>query len=227
MNELKFMNEMMKKLIIVALLAVPCAGMAQSEWEVPDAVKQQQKTEQVAKTEKEVKAEKTIDAKYAKGTVPVVDGKVVWKKTIKVDGMDAGQVYERTLAALTELTKQPQQREDSRITAVNQKQHIIAGLYIEEIVFSSSTFSRDATDFRYTIIATCKDGKVELELCRISFDYEKGRETHSTFTAEESITDEVALNRKGTKIYRGYRKFRMRAIDRKDQVFEFLESKIK
>lgn len=209
----------MRKSIILALFAVPCFTMAQSEWVVPDA----QKPENT----KQVVAKKSIDEKYAAGTVPVVDGNVVFEKTIKVPGVSADELYDRVLNAITDITKDDKQLDNSRIGVVNKHDHVIAASLKEDMVFSKGALARDFTEIKYTLIATCHDGSVDLQFMRISYLYDKGRQTEISYKAEELITDKEAINKKGTKFYRPNGKFRKKTIDRKDEVFTFIESKIK
>ena len=64
----------------------------------------------------------------------------------------------------------------------------------------------------------CFDGKAEVSMNRISYDYEVGREKNH-YTAEKWITDEYAVNKKHTKLYPISAKFRRKTIDRKDFIF--------
>lgn len=225
----------MKNILVTILLAMPLAAMAQSEWEVPDAAKPAKEMKPAKEKERGASAPRgaakerrmKIDARYGEGAVPEVEGKVEWQKTIACTGLDADKVYERTLTALTALTKEERQGAKSRISAVNRKQHIIAAYLDEEMVFSNTALAKDYTQFRYTLIAECRDREVTLRLGRISFEYEKGRAGGGVFTAEEWISDSEALNKTKTNFYRLNGKFRKKAIDRKDELFNSLELKIK
>lgn len=225
----------MKHLFIILFIGISASAFAQSEWEVPESAQKnavKQKAEKPKKQKQSVSADAPvlkmkIDAKYAAGAVPVVEGKVEWNKAFTVSGCSADTLYQRTLNILSELVKQPGQSEKSRITAVNKVKRVIVAHCDEEMVFSSSAFARDFTRFRYTIIAECQENSVSFRLCRISYEYEKGRETEATYTAEEWITDEACLNKKGTNLYRLNGKFRKKTVDRKDELFEYLYRGIK
>lgn len=224
----------MRHLIIYMLLMLPTVAMAQSEWEVPDAQKPQQTVRQAKQKKDKQQGEATaprqrkmkIDAQYAAGTVPEVDGKVEWSKTFACPGRSTDDLYERTLAALTAITKEPRQGAKSRISAVNRKQHIIAAYLDEEMVFSAGALAKDYCSFRYTLIAECSEATVTVRLCRMSYEYEKGRPGGGVFTAEEWITDSQALNKSQTNFYRLNGKFRKKTIDRKDELFANLEAAI-
>lgn len=221
------MNFSMKKLFVIFLLTVPTFALAQSEWEIPDAPKSKvehniQNPDSVSGAKK-----KGIDPKYGVGTVPMVDGKVEWTYTVDLPGMAADDIYNRSLEALTALTKLENQSDKSRLTAVNKREHIVAAYIDEEIVFNSSFLSRDFANFRYTFIATAKSGMLELRLCRISYAYEMNRPTGKIYPAEELIPDDVAMNKKHTRLFPMNGKFRRATIERKDEVFCFIENQIK
>lgn len=219
----------MRKLIILAIACLPLGTMAQSEWELPEdtqventksSKKQRKQKEETVSSAKETKQYVSrIDPKYAAGMVPEVDGKVEWNKTITVPGVSADELYSRTLAAMQSLTKDSLQT-DSRIVAVNKGERIIAAKCEEEMVFSSSFISKDFTQFRYTLIANCKDGAVDFRLCRIFYEYKVDKK--EVYTAEEWITDKNAINKKGTKLYPLSGKFRRKTIDRVGEIFNFL-----
>ena len=161
----------MKRLLIIALAVMPLSLMAQSEWELPDDMKakmQESKKEQKESTALSHKNSGSdivrIDPKYAAGTVPEVNGKVEWDKTITASGKSADELYDRALKAIQAMAKDTIQSKDSRIAAVNKSEHIIAAKFDEEMVFSSSFLSKDYTRFRYTLIANCEDGAVNLRL---------------------------------------------------------------
>ncbi len=204
---------------------MPLVAMAQSEWELPEETKTVTQKVNKRKKQKEstvtFKESKThIAPKYAKGAVPEVDGKVEWDTTIIVPGVSSDELYERTLKIMQALTKDSTQSADSRIAAVNKREHIIAAKLDEEMVFSSSFISKDFTQFRYTLIANCKDGAVDFKLCRISYEYRTDKK--EIYTAEEWITDSKAINKKGTRLYPLSGKFRRKTIDRVGEIFNYL-----
>ena len=211
----------MRKIFLALLLAMPLMAEAQSEWEIPanDQSKTAVKQEAKKKT-KHVEAADSADLPYLKGTVPEIDGKVVFTLDRDVPGMSADSIYNRVYAYMEMLTRQPNQHDISRIALVNKSRHIIAARMKEDLVFSSSFLSLDRTVFNYMLIATCTDQHLHLTMDRLSYEYEMDRSTGFSETAEELITDKKAINKKGTKLVRGVAKFRRKTIDRKDDVFE-------
>lgn len=206
------------------MFLIPCLSWAQSEWEIPDFEKKES-TEDIKGTAKR-KAKKGILPKYDIGTVPEINGKVEWVEIFNVPNTDAETLYNRTLEIISLLIEEKQQTERSRISAVNKQEKIIAANMEEEMVFSTSSFAKDFTHFRYSIIAECKDNSVNIKLCRMTYKYDVGRPEEETYTAEELITDKQAINKKGTKMFRLNGKFRIKTIDRIDELFSIFKKRI-
>ena len=141
------------------------------------------------------------DAKYlVENAVPVVDGKVTWKTTINAPGKSAQQIYDILLAQLNKMVKEENQLEE------------------QWLVFKNTALSLDRTVLNFQLIADCSDGKADVQMTRVSYDYELERDpTH--YTAEEWITDKYAVNKKHTKLTKLSAKFRRKTIDRKDFIF--------
>ena len=207
----------MKKLIVLMMLALPMSVIAQNVWEKP-------KEEKVEKAEKVKKPNK--DEKYLRGAVPIVDGDVQWTLDVDVPGKSAQEIYDKMFKTLTDLTKSEGQLEGSAVTLVNKQDHIVVANVREWLLFSSSLLSLDRTKFNYTLIARCSDGHLNMTMNRISYKYDEER-TNQVYKAEEWISDDAAVNKKNTKLYRGSAKFRRKTIDRKDQIFETIRNVLK
>lgn len=207
----------MKKLIVLMMLALPMSAIAQNVWEKP-------KEEKVEKAEEVKKPNK--DEKYLRGAVPIVDGDVQWTLDVDVPGKSAQEIYDKMFKTLTDLTKSEGQLEGSAVTLVNKRDHIVVANVREWLLFSSSLLSLDRTKFNYTLIARCSDGHLNMTMNRISYKYDEER-TNQVYKAEEWISDDAAVNKKNTKLYRGSAKFRRKTIDRKDQIFETIRNVLK
>lgn len=219
----------MKKSIIALLMLAPMAAMAQNTWEVPSA----QQTEQVQKKALFEKKKKTIDKKYLAGAVPVVDGKVTFTLDKDVAGKSADEIYGIVYSFLEKMTQQSNQvqniNDKSRIALINKSEHTIVAKFKEWLVFKNTALALDRTVFSYTIIAKATDGHLNLTLSRISYQYEMDRtDTEGmNVTAEEWITDEEALNKKETGLNRMSAKFRIKTIDRKDNIFDTISNALR
>jgi colicin import membrane protein len=106
------------------------------------------------------------------------------------------------------------------------------------MVFSKKFLYLDQTRFRYQISVTTGDGVVNITVTQLSYLYsEEWEENKPTgkggeiYRAEEWITDEHALNKKGTKVLPQSGKFRRKTIDRIEEIFEnamdMFETKVK
>lgn len=219
----------MKKSIITILLFAPLTMMAQNTWEVPTT----QNTETVKKKALFEKKPKTTDKKYLEGAVPVVDGKVTFTLDKDFAGKSADEIYNKVYTILDNMTKESSQVQElddkSRIAVVNKTEHTIAARYKEWIVFKNSALSLDRTVFSYTIVAKATDGHLNLTLSRISYQYEMERTDAEgiNVVAEDWITDKEALNKKKTGLVKYAAKFRIKTIDRKDEIFKTIEDALR
>ena len=71
------------------------------------------------------------------------------------------------------------------------------------------------------MIAQATDGHLKVTMERIKYAYQINQRDNRGFetTAEEWITDKEALNKRQDKLAKGNGKFRMKTIDRKDNIF--------
>lgn len=205
----------MKKLIVTILALMPLTMWAQDNtWELPE------------QEQEEVKAEKeNPDQKYLLGAVPVVDGKVVFSKTIEAPGKSASQIYGILKQYMEKMTTESNQIHSQLIVADDSK-HELGGSYEEWLVFKKTLLQLDQTRFLYVLEANCSDGKADVTLSRIRYLYDENR-TPQHLKAEEWITDKEAVNKKGTKLLPISGKFRRKTIDRKDFLFNKFETLLK
>lgn len=200
----------MKKIILAAALCMPLSGVAQNTWEMPEASQSTQNP----------------DAKYLAGAVPEVDGKVLFQTTIQAPGKSASQIYDIVENYLKLMTKEPNQTEQSRITVAEPDQHKLVGTFQEWLVFKSTALVLDRTRFYYVLIVDCFDGHAEVSMTNIFYLYDEER-VATTYKAEEWITDKWGLKKNKDKLSRVSGKFRRKTIDRKDYLFNKLESLLK
>lgn len=205
----------MKKLIVTILALMPLTMWAQDNtWELPE------------QEQEEVKAEKeNPDQKYLLGAVPVVDGKVVFNKTIEAPGKSAAQIYGILKQYMEKMTTESNQIHSQLIVADDSK-HELGGSYEEWLVFKKTLLQLDQTRFLYVLEANCSDGKADVTLSRIRYLYDENRNPEH-LKAEDWITDKEAVNKKGTKLLPITGKFRRKTIDRKDFLFNKFETLLK
>lgn len=196
----------MKKILITLLMAMPLMAAAQDNtWERIESAP----------------AESTNpDAKYlAENAVPMIDGRVCWQTTISAPGKSAQQIYDILLAQLNKMVNEENQLlERSKVAIQDQAKHQLGATFHEWLVFKNTALSLDRTVLNFQLIVDCSDGKADVQMTRVSYDYELERDpTH--YTAEEWISDKYAVNKKHTKLLKLSAKFRRKTIDRKDFIF--------
>lgn len=205
----------MKKLIIIALALAPLMLWAQDNtWERPEE-------EQVEV--KEVKPNR--DPKYLQGAVPVVDGMVVFSKTIDAPGKSAAEIFGILQKYMEKMTKEKNQI-NSRIAIADKETGELAAVCEEWLVFKAAALSLDQTRFYYVLQVKCQDGKADVSMSRIRYLYDEYRHPQR-LNAEDWITDKESVNKKNTKLLPISGKFRIKTIDRKDFLFNKFETLLK
>ena len=196
----------MKRILIVLLTLLPLWATAQDNtWE---------------RIEVEPVEKDNPDARYLlPDAVPVIDGKVCWETTIEAPGKSARQIYDILLKQLEKMVAEPNQIENSIVAVKDSVKLELGAVFHEWLVFKSAMFSHDQTQFNYQILVACADGKADVRLTRITYDYDLERKP-AHYLAEEWITDKYCVNKKHTKLYPVSGKFRRKTIDRKDFIFK-------
>ena len=167
------------------------------------------------------------DPKYLLGAVPEVDGVVTFQKTFSVTDKNEQQIYDIMLAYIKNSLIGNAIHDPSlpytRIISEEKVQGNIVARIEEYMVFNKVTFLQlDRTRFRYLLSANVKGNKVSLTITQISYYYNENMEGKNgiPYKAEEWITDKVAVNKKGTKLYPRSGKFRRKTVDRTREIFE-------
>lgn len=205
----------MKKILMFVLALVPVTMCAQDNtWERPEEEEVEAKVQKV-----------NPNAKYLRGAVPEVNGKVVFSKTIEVPGKSAADIFRTIRGYLQKMGREKNQINNQLI--VNDSVNYEVGANFEEwLVFKKTAIVLDQTRFMYVLDAHCQDGKAEVTLSHIRYLYEEQRNPQR-LKAEGWITDDDAVNKKNTKLYPVTGKFRRKTIDRKDFLFNKIESLLK
>lgn len=89
----------------------------------------------------------------------------------------------------------------------------------QDMVFSKSLLALDKAEIGYVLSLSVKDNQIILQMQHISYRYngDNAERKMQRLHAEDYIADKVALNKRGDKIYRAYRKFRVKTIDLIDE----------
>ena len=195
----------MKKFLIAILMAMPVIASAQDNtWE---------------RIEQEPVPTVNPDAKYlADGAVPEVNGKVCWQTTIKAPGKSAQQIYDILLKQMEKMVNEPNQIANSAVAIKDADKHELGAVFHEWLVFKNTTLSLDRTQLNFQLIVKCDNEQAEVKITHISYNYDIERKP-VRYAAEEWITDEEALNKKQTKLLPRSGKFRVKTIDRVEEIF--------
>ena len=165
-----------------------------------------------------------VEARYDKGNVPVVNGRVYFETTIPTL-LSKATAYER----LDEWAKQRFNKPNVIVSKfiTNDATNYTIGLTAEEyLVFTKKFFTLDRTRINYWVEIQCADGNATLKFTRINYWYEEEREGGIKFSAEEFITDEQAFNRKGDNLLKDQGKFRRGTIDFFDSIVADLTAEL-
>lgn len=159
------------------------------------------------------------DPKYLAGAVTLTDGKVTFTQDIKTPGISKDKLYDLMLAWAQ---KRFQSEDDmhSMVAYTNKEKGDIAATAEEYMIFSSSAISLDRTRVYYQFLINVEDEICHLTMTRIRYWYEENRDGGERYSAEEWITDDMALNKKKTKLSPICGKFRRETINLKNALFE-------
>lgn len=164
------------------------------------------------------------DPKYLLGAVPEVDGIVTFQKSFTVTDKSEQQIYDIMHAyvsnALVGSAIQYPKSEYTRIVSEDRSSGTIVARVEEYMTFSQVFLNLDRTRFRYLLTATVEGQKVSLVLTQVSYYYNEDMDGKNGeyYKAEEWITDKVAVNKKGTKLYPRSGKFRRMTVDRVEAI---------
>ncbi len=200
----------MKKTLIAIFACLPLLMSAQSEGLFARKKPQKQQTDMSAYT--------------AAGAVPVKDGKVTFTETIALPGMAKADIYSR-LAQWASFRYEPntvngiytdgdffKNLEYSMVKEADKNAGTISCVGAEELIFSIKPLAKNYTQAFYTLNITASDGKAEFTLTNLSFNVDQGEGKFERVAAEEWITDEECLNKKG-ELRRIPGKYRVKTID--------------
>ena len=218
----------MKKIFFIALfsLCMASATNAQGKYKKP----QDMTTVQEEKPRRGLfdKDKTPIDKKYLEGACPMVGNKIVWQKYFYADDKTAKEIYDIMLKFLQKMTKEEGQTKKSDVAAVNEEEYQIGARFVEKMVFQNSALSLDHAVFSYQLLVYCIDGRCEVVMKNMNYIYEADRDGGGQFPAEDMLADDIALNKKKDGFHiGGYKKFRMKTIDRKDEIFTKISRALK
>ena len=170
------------------------------------------------------KKEKTIKKEYNIGTIPVINNKVTFEEVIPAEGLNAKEVEQAVNEWMSERFVKP--------TVIGFKRYeeggpgTIIAKSEEYIVFKKKFFVLNQSRITYFLTITCEDGKCKFNMSRITYWWdEEADDGGMKMTAEECITDEEAIDKKG-RLRRFNGKFRTKTIELKNTLVQPLKDKL-
>ena len=163
--------------------------------------------------------------KYLKaGAVPTVGGKVVFTDSVSiVDGYTAEQVNTLARAWVDSFLKG---KDAARNRVVKEENGRIDVMAQQEIVFANNAFSYDKALMNYVVTLNSVPDKCVISISRISYNYNDGTTTE-VIMAEDYITYENSVNKKGTRLNPMTGKFRRKTIDAADEIFASFQEMVR
>lgn len=165
------------------------------------------------------------DPKYLLGAVPEVEGIVTFQKNFTVTDKSDQQIYDVLLAytknSLVGNAIQAPNSDYTRIISEDRSAGSVVARIDEYMTFTHVFLNLDRTRFRYLLSATVSGQKVNITITQITYYYNEDMDGKNgiPYKAEEWITDKVAVNKKGTKLYPRSGKFRRMTVDRVEEIF--------
>lgn len=161
-------------------------------------------------------------SKYLKDGVPVVNGKVIFSEEITTDVPVPASTLFELINKWAEENYPKSNDIKNRILVSNPESKEIAVLGGKDLVFKNQALSLDKAFMSYQLLFDIMDSKCLVTIRNIKYDYQDARDKE-ILLAEKMITDEVALNKEGSKLNRYYDKFRTHTIDSVNVIFEDID----
>lgn len=170
-----------------------------------------------------IKPKEPVDPKYLAGAVPEVDGQVTFTRTFDVsDKGPADELYHNLQRWVKRYYNNENVLKLQNVKADSVNYRLETGV-VEYLVFKSKALVLDRTQIIYMLKFSQKGSKLNVQMSQISYYYEEERSPEK-YTAEEWITDSQCLNKKGTGLLLGRGKFRIKTVDKFNDICDQLEN---
>jgi hypothetical protein len=150
--------------------------------------------------------------KYATGSIPFVNGVVIFSSVEQIDSINADILYSTAKVAIADIFKSAKD-----VIQVDDKDNHL--LVIKGIT------TDDNASWEYTIKIQTKDGRYKVEMYDCEYTAVLPNLPSTNYRAEK-LTDENCLNKKGECKKTGYGYARRFLIDTKDNIFSQIKDKM-
>jgi len=168
-------------------------------------------------------AQENVEKNYLIGAVPEVNGKVLFNQKIAVDErISADMLFELVEKwAKGKFAGNEKENPQNRIIIVNPEDKFIFGTGVTPLVFKHNAFVFDRAYMNYQLSVQIEDNLCNIAIGGMTIEYEGFTKSE---TAENFISDKVALKNKGTEMKVYNAKFRRTVIDSVDYIFSSLDT---
>lgn len=158
------------------------------------------------------------------GTIPVVNGKVTFEETIPAKGLNKSDIESIIDSWIKERFVEPTVISAKLFNSEKPNTTILKGE--EYLVFKNTFLVLERARIYYFLTLTANDGSCTFNMSRITYWYDDEDDKGGLkMKAEEWITDENAINKKGVlKKFEG--KFRCKTIELKETLVKELEERL-
>lgn len=163
-----------------------------------------------------------VDSKYLQGAIPETDGKVVFSKNIKINSANISddKLFD-LMNSWTQKNYGSSTNPNQRILLSDAANKTIVCKGEKDLVFKKMALSLDKTTMTYQLLIRIVGGECSATVRSIKYDYYDKGSGKDYYTAEELISDKVALN--GEKLNRYYDKFRIHTVDSIAALFDSID----
>lgn len=188
----------MKKILFALMLCLPLIAMAGS---------------------KDKKIDKTA---YLEGAVPEVNGTVTFRKSFRVPGKSQEEIHNVMKEFAQQLVDNSVPAPGNYARIVMDSKDTIVAKVCEFQVYKNKFLYLDRSRFRYTLAIIISNERVEITMTGLNYYYREmeNGENGVLYRAEEWINDANALNKSHTKLLPISGKFRIKTVDRANELFE-------
>lgn len=163
--------------------------------------------------------------KNSEEVIPVVNGKVTFEEIIPAEGYTANEIKDIVNKWIKERFVKPTVISAKQFTANNPKATILKGE--EYLVFKKAALVLERARIYYYLTITANEGSCTFNMSRITYWYDDEDDKGGIkMIAEEWITDENAINKKG-KLKKFEGKFRNKTLELKDILINDLTARLK
>ena len=157
---------------------------------------------------------------YLAGAMPVEKGKVTFRRELSLPNLSQQEIFDRVKAWLTQPSKARKQVIlDRIITFEDRDKGILKVESREYLILTSTALELDRAQFAVSQTYTCSPRKCVIEFTNLRYYYE-----NENRVPEGWLTDDYALNKTKTMMYKGVRKMRIKTIDWVDEWIDDLSS---